>query len=47
MCHTRFENINYSLVELYLVVIEDADGYVPKPCGNRRAFLDESLLKDI
>ena len=46
MCRTLFENINYPLVGLDLVDIDDVvDGYVLKPCGNLGNLLNELLVE--
>ena len=45
MCHTRFGYINYPLVGLDLVDIDDVDGYVLKPCGNPGTLLNKLLAE--
>ena len=45
MCHTRVENINYPLVGLDLVGVDDADGHALEHSDNSRTLLIELLLK--
>ena len=46
MCHTLFENIDYPLVGLDLVNIDDVDGYVLETCINPGTLLNELLFEN-
>ena len=46
MCHTLFENIDYPLVGLDLVGVDDADGHVLEHSDNTRTLLNELLIKN-
>ena len=45
MCHTRFVNINYPLLGLDLVGVDDADGHVLEHSDITRTLLNELLIK--
>ena len=45
MCHTLFENIDYPLVGLDLVGVDDADGHVLEHSDNTGTPPDRFLVK--
>ena len=45
MCHTLFENIDYTLVGLDLVGVDDADGHVLEHSDITRTLLNELLIR--
>ena len=47
MCHTLFENINYPLVGLDLVGVDDAEGRALEHFDITRTLLNELLIKKI
>ena len=46
MCHTLFENIDYPLVGLVLVGVDDADGHVLEHSDNTGTYLNGFLVKN-
>ena len=45
MCHTLFENIDYPLVGLDLVGVDDADGRALEHSDITRTILNKLLIK--
>ena len=46
MCHTWLENIDYPLVGLDLVGVDDADGHVLEHSDNTGTYLNGFLVKN-